>query len=79
MKAEAVEYLRFRFHRKRTASASSFHIPGAHYESVKALQLGIDGIVSALNELCHQNENFDAQSQAHDVLDAIQHVSFLSF
>jgi len=51
----------------------------AHYESVKALHLGIDGIVSALEELCDQNENVDTRGQAHDILDAIQRVSILSF
>ena len=51
----------------------------AHYESVKALHLGIDGIVNALEELCDQNENVDTRGQAHDVSDAFQHVSFLSY
>ena len=47
----------------------------AHHESVKALHLGIDGTVSALEELCDQNENVDTR----DVSDAIQRVSLLSF
>jgi len=37
------------------------------YESVKALHLGIDGIVRALEGLCYQNENVDTRGQAHDV------------
>jgi len=45
---------------------------------VKALHLGIDGIVIALEELCDQNKNAGSRGQAHDVLDAIQCVSFLS-
>jgi len=46
---------------------------------VKALHLDIDGILSALEELCDQNKIAGSRGQAHDVLDAIQRVSFLSF
>jgi len=50
-----------------------------HYESVKALHLDIDGIVSALEEFNDQNANVDTRGQAHDVFDTIENVSFLSF
>ena len=46
---------------------------------MKALHLGIDGIVIALEELCDQNKIAGSRGQAHDVLDEIQCVSFLSF
>ena len=46
---------------------------------MKALHLDIDGILSALEELCDQNKIAGSRGQAHDVLDAIQRVSFLSF
>jgi len=46
---------------------------------VKALHLGIDGIVRALEELCFQNKNADTRGQAHDVLNATQRVPFLPF
>jgi len=46
---------------------------------VKALRLGIDGIVSALEELCDQNKIAGTRGQAHDMLDVIQRVSFVFY
>ena len=51
----------------------------AHYEAVKALQHYFLDVVSALNELCDQNENIDTRGQARGILDAIQRFSFVSF
>ena len=34
---------------------------------MKALHLGINGIVSALEELCYQNKNAETRGQAYDV------------
>ena len=44
----------------------------AHYEDVKVLQHYFLDLVSALNELCDQNENIDTRGQARGILDAIQ-------
>ena len=44
---------------------------------MKALHLGIDGMVRTLEELCFQNKNADTRGQAHDVSDVSQRVSFL--
>ena len=52
---------------------------GAHYEAVKALQQRFVDVVSALNELCDQNENIDTRGQVRGILDAIQRFSFVSF
>ena len=35
--------------------------------------------MSALNDLCDQNENIDTPGQARGILDAIQRFSFVSF
>ena len=51
----------------------------AHYETVKTLQHYFLDLVSALNELCDQNENIDTRTQACGILDAIQQFSFVSF
>ena len=51
----------------------------AHYETVKALQHYFLDVVSALNELCDQNQNIDTRGQARGTLDAIQPFSFVSF
>ena len=51
----------------------------AHYKAVKALEYYFLDIVSALNELCDQNENIDTQKQARGILVAIQRFSFVSF
>ena len=51
----------------------------AHYEAVKALQHCFLDVVSASNELCHQNENVGTRGQARGILDAIQWFSFVSF
>ena len=51
----------------------------AHYEALKALQHYFLDVVSALNELCDQNENVDTRGQARGILDAIQQFSFVSF
>ena len=51
----------------------------AHYKAVKALQHYFLDVVSALNELFDQNENFDTRGQARGILDAIQQISFVSF
>jgi len=54
--------------------------PGFYTVVEKAFFFSVsDGIASALEELCDQNENSDTQGQAHDILDATQRVSFLSF
>ena len=45
-------------------------------ESLSAFFLDV---VSALNELCDQNENIDTRGQAPGVLDAIQRFFFVSF
>ena len=50
----------------------------AHYEAVKALQHYFLDVVSALNELCDQNENICTR-EARGILDAIQRFSFVSF
>ena len=50
-----------------------------HYETVKALQHYFLDVVSALNELCDQNENIDTRGQARGILDTIQQFSFVSF
>ena len=50
----------------------------AHYEAVKALLHYFLDVVSALNELCDQNENIDTR-EARGILDAIQQFSFVSF
>ena len=52
----------------------------AHYKAVKALQHYFLDVVSALNELCDQNENIDTRGQASScILDAIQRFSFVFF
>ena len=51
----------------------------AHYEDVKVLQYYFLDLVSALNELCDQNENIDTRGQARGILDAIQRFSFCFF
>ena len=51
----------------------------AHYEALKALQHYFLNVVSALNELCDQNENIDSRGQARGILDAIQRFFFVSF
>ena len=51
----------------------------AHYEALKALQHYFLDVVSALNELCDQNENIDTREQVRGILDAIQRFSFVSF
>ena len=51
----------------------------AHYKAVKALQHYFRYVVSALNELCDQNENIDTREQARGILDALQQFSFVSF
>ena len=43
----------------------------AHYEALKALQHYFLDVVSALNELCDQNENIYTRGQALGILDAI--------
>ena len=48
----------------------------AHYEAAKALQHHFLDVVSALNELCDQNQNIDTRGQARGILDAIQRFSF---
>ena len=50
----------------------------AHYKTVKALLHYFLDVVSALNELCDQNENIDTL-EARGILDAIQQFSFVSF
>ena len=52
----------------------------AHYKAVKALQHYLFDVVSALNELCDQNENVDTRGQlVCGILDAIYRFSFVSF
>ena len=51
----------------------------AHYEAVKALHHYFLDVVSALNELCDQNEIIDTRGQARGILDVIQQFSFVSF
>ena len=51
----------------------------AHYKAVKAVQHCFLDVVSALNELCDQNEKIDTRGQTHGILDAIQRFSFVSF
>ena len=51
----------------------------AHYEAVEAFQDYFLDVVSALNELCYQNENIDTRGQARGMLDAIQRFSFFFF
>ena len=51
----------------------------AHYKAVKDLQHYFFDVVSALNELCDQNENIDTRGQARGILDEIQPFSFVSF
>ena len=46
---------------------------------MKALHLDKDGIVSASEELCDQNQNADTRGQAHDISNVTQRISFLSF
>ena len=46
---------------------------------MKAQHFDTDGTVSALDELCYQNENAETRGQANDISDATQLVSFLSF
>ena len=48
----------------------------AHYEAAKALQHHFLDVVSALNELCDQNQNIDTRGQARGILNAIQRISF---
>jgi len=48
----------------------------AHYACVKALQVGLDGVVDALDKLCDSNENLDTRGDAHGILDAIQSLTF---
>ena len=50
----------------------------ALYEAVKALEHYFLDVVSALNELCDQNENIDTL-EARGISDAIQRFSFVSF
>ena len=50
-----------------------------HYKAVKDFQHYFLDVVSALNELCDQNENIDTRGQARGILDAIQRFSFASF
>ena len=50
----------------------------AHYKA-EAVQHCFLDVVSALNELCDQNEKIDTRGQAHGILDAIQLFSFVSF
>ena len=51
----------------------------AHHAAVKALPAGFDGIMDALEKLCHPNENLNTRGDAHSILEAIQHFSFFSF
>ena len=51
----------------------------AHYEAVKALQHYFIDVVSALNELCDQNENIDTRGQARGILEVFQQFSFVLF
>jgi len=50
----------------------------AHYASVKALDVGIDGVVDPLNAICDSNEDLDTHGDAHGIfiLDAIQSFAF---
>ena len=50
----------------------------AHYASVKALHVGIDGVVDPLNALCDSNEDLDTHGDAHGIfiLDAMQSFAF---
>ena len=51
----------------------------AHYDAVKALQVGHDGVINALEQLCEHTENLDTRGAARSILDEIQSFSFLSF
>ena len=51
----------------------------AHYEAVKAFQHYFLDVMSALNELCDQNENIDTRGQVRGILNTIQRFSFISF
>lgn len=51
----------------------------AHYNSVKAVHAGFEGVITALESLCGNAENLDTRGAARSILDAIQSFSFLSF